>query len=60
LYSEKIRQEYSIYPDRVYKEGRKLALQKVLALENIFTTNEFREVMEQKARQNINRELSLL
>lgn len=60
LYSEKIRQEYSIYPDPLYKAGRKLALQKVLALDNIFTTNKFREVMEQKARQNINRELSLL
>ena len=60
LYSKKIRQEYSIYPDPVYKEGRKLALQRVLALENIFLTSEFREVMEQKARQNINRELSLL
>ncbi|HEX8277482.1 MAG TPA: hypothetical protein VF540_02260 [Segetibacter sp.] len=60
LYSKKIRQEYSIYPDPVYKEGRKLALQKVMALKTIFVTNEFREDMEQKARQNINRELSLL
>jgi predicted metal-dependent HD superfamily phosphohydrolase len=60
LYSKKIRQEYSIYRDPLYKEGRKLALQRVLALKNIFTTTEFREVMELKARQNINRELSLL
>lgn len=60
LYSKKIRQEYSVYPDPIYKKGRKTALQRVLALESIFKTNEFREVMEQKARQNINRELNLL
>lgn len=60
LYSEKIRQEYSKYTDPVYKEGRKLALQKVLDSEKIFATNDFREVMEEKARENINREVSLL
>lgn len=60
LYSQRIRQEYSRYSDPVYKEGRKTALQKVLSLESIFKTDEFREVMEQKARQNINRELNLL
>src|SRR3954469_16205974 len=42
LYSEKIREEYSKYPDAVYKEGRKLALQRVLSTKTIFATNEFR------------------
>lgn len=60
MYSEKIRYEYSKYPDPVYKEGRKLALQKVLASENIFSTNDFKEAMEEKARENISREVSLL
>jgi len=60
MYSEKIRHEYSKYPDPVYKEGRKLALQKVLASENIFSTNDFKEAMEEKARENISREVSLL
>lgn len=60
MYSKKIRQEYSKYSDEVYKEGRKLALQKILASEYIFSTGEFREEMEQKARENINREVSLL
>ncbi len=60
LYSEKIRQEYSKYPDNVYKEGRKVALQKILAAESIFSTNAFKEEMEQKARENINREVNLL
>jgi predicted metal-dependent HD superfamily phosphohydrolase len=60
MYREKIRQEYSKYPDKVYKEGRKLALQKVIDAQSIFSTEEFRGEMEQKARENINRELSLL
>lgn len=60
LYSEKIRQEYSKYPDPVYKEGRKLALQKVLISGNIFSTEDFKKVMEEKARENISREVSLL
>ena len=60
MYSEKIRQEYSKYPDPVYKEGRKLALQKVLISENIFSTGDVKEVLEQKARENISREVSLL
>lgn len=60
LYSEKIRKEYSKYPDKVYKEGRKVALQNILAAKSIFSTNAFKEEMEQKARANINREVSLL
>ena len=59
-YSEKIRDEYSKYSDKIYKEGRKLALQKVLASENIFSTNDFKKTLEEKARQNISREVSLL
>jgi predicted metal-dependent HD superfamily phosphohydrolase len=60
LYSDKIRQEYSKYPDELYKEGRKLALQQVLASPQIFTTSTFRESMEVKARENIENEVSLL
>ena len=60
LYSEKIRQEYSKYPDPVYREGRKLALQKVLVSENIFATDDLKKVLEEKARENIIREVSYL
>jgi predicted metal-dependent HD superfamily phosphohydrolase len=59
-YSEKIRQEYLKYPDKVYKEGRKQALQKVMSSETIFITNDFIEAMEETARQNINREIGQL
>jgi predicted metal-dependent HD superfamily phosphohydrolase len=60
LYSKKIRQEYSKYTDVVYNEGRKLALQKMLDAKSIFFTEELRQEAEQKARENINREVDLL
>ncbi len=60
LYSEKIRQEYMKYPDDIYKEGRKLALKKVLESSNIFNTKDFIESMEESARQNINTEVGQL
>ncbi len=60
LYSERIRNEYAKYPDPLYKEGRKLALHKISAAENIFYTPEFRQEMEQKAHENINSEVRLL
>ena len=59
-YSVNIRQEYAKYPDPMYKEGRKQALKKVLALENIFATPEFRQEMEDKARENISNEVRVL
>ena len=60
LYSEKIRQEYMKYPDNIYKEGRKQALQKVLESGKIFNTDDFVELMEVTARQNITREVEQL
>ncbi|HEX8462061.1 MAG TPA: hypothetical protein VF623_11545 [Segetibacter sp.] len=60
LYSEKIRQEYAKYPDELYREGRKLALQKIMQTENIFNSKTFREEWEPIARQNINKEISVL
>lgn len=60
LYSEKIRQEYAKYPDNFYKEGRKLALQKMLEAKTIFSTDDIRQVMEENARKNIKREVSHL
>ena len=59
-YSEKIRQEYSKYPDNLYNEGRKLALQKVLESESIFSTDDFKQLMEENARKNIESEVNLL
>jgi predicted metal-dependent HD superfamily phosphohydrolase len=59
-YTEKIRKEYSIYPDFLYKPGRKKVLKHFLELENIFKTEFFREKYEKQARRNIQFEIESL
>jgi predicted metal-dependent HD superfamily phosphohydrolase len=59
-YTKKIRKEYSIYPDLLYKPGRKNVLKHFLALENIFKTENFREKYEVRARENIRFEIDRL
>jgi predicted metal-dependent HD superfamily phosphohydrolase len=59
-YSTKIRQEYSIYPDAVYNEGRRQVLNHFLQEPYIFKTTPFREIYEQQARFNIGTELKSL
>lgn len=59
-YTKQIRKEYSIYPDFLYKPGRKKVLQHFLALESIFKTEYFKNKYETRARENIEFELSIL
>ncbi|WP_163399278.1 HD domain-containing protein [Flavobacterium fluviatile] len=59
-YFEQIRKEYRIYPDFLYKPGRAKALKHFLENEFIFQTNEFRNLYDEKARRNIEKEISLL
>lgn len=59
-YTKKIRKEYFIYPDLLYKPGRKKVLKHFLELENIFKTNVFREKYENQARENIQFEIDSL
>ncbi|PKF74918.1 hypothetical protein [Chryseobacterium sp. PMSZPI] len=59
-YTQKIRKEYSIYPDLLYKPGRKKVLKHFLELENLFKTDYFKEKYEVQARKNIKSELCLL
>ncbi|SFN24199.1 Predicted metal-dependent phosphohydrolase, HD superfamily [Chryseobacterium oleae] len=59
-YTRKIRKEYSIYPDLLYKPGRRKVLNHFLELESIFKTTDFRDRYEQQARENIAAELQLL
>lgn len=56
-YTQRIRKEYSIYPDFLYKPGRKKVLQHFLALESIFKTEYFIDKYEFSARENIALEL---
>lgn len=59
-YTKQIRKEYSIYPDFLYKPGRKKVLEHFLQLESIFKTEYFKEKYEIQARKNIESELKKL
>lgn len=59
-YTKQIRKEYSIYPDLLYKPGRKKVLKHFLELENIFKTEYFIGKYEIQARENIKSELKNL
>ncbi len=59
-YTKQIRQEYKIYPKPLYNKGRRKVLEHFLAQERIYKTSEFYKNYEQAARENINRELSIL
>ncbi|WP_294961269.1 hypothetical protein [uncultured Flavobacterium sp.] len=60
IYFEQIRKEYRIYPDFLYKPGRAKALKHFLENKFIFQTDEFRSLYEEKAKQNIEKEISIL
>ncbi len=57
-YSFQIRKEYSIYPDFLYKTGRRKALQSFLEREKIFYF--YGQDYEQRARENIENEIYML
>lgn len=58
IYYRQIRKEYSLYPDFLYNPGRKKALEHFLEKEYLYQTETFRELFEDKARANIQREIS--
>jgi predicted metal-dependent HD superfamily phosphohydrolase len=59
-YARLVRLEYSIYPDMIYKAGRKKVLEHFLAMQQIFKTGEFADRYESAARENLKRELQNL
>ncbi|MGE8511813.1 MAG: hypothetical protein ACN6N7_03865 [Chryseobacterium culicis] len=59
-YTQNIRREYSIYPDFLYKPGRKKVLKHFLELESIFKTEYFKEKYETQSKENIKAEILLL
>jgi predicted metal-dependent HD superfamily phosphohydrolase len=59
-YYKNIRKEYAVYPDLVYNPGRRKVLNHFLAMERIFKTNYFYTKFEQQAKENLQKELTLL
>jgi predicted metal-dependent HD superfamily phosphohydrolase len=60
IYFKQVRKEYSIYPDLIYKPGRKKVLHHFLQMERIFKTDYFSSRFELQAKQNLQQELALL
>ena len=58
-YTKQVRKEYSIYPDFMYKPGRKKVLKHFLEMERIFKTDYFYKKFEIQARKNIEQELKV-
>lgn len=60
LYTRQVRKEYNIYPDLLYKPGRKKVLKHFLEMPTIFKTDFFRSRLEESARENIGWEIATL
>lgn len=59
-YRSKIRQEFGVYPDSIFNAGRRKVLLYFLQMEPLFKTPHFRQLYEEKAKENLRRELELL
>ncbi|RZN83713.1 MAG: hypothetical protein EVB11_04220 [Winogradskyella sp.] len=60
IYIQNIRKEYKIYPNFMYKPGRKKVLLYFLEREHLYFTEEYRFKFESQARMNIKKEIELL
>lgn len=56
-YAKNVRKEYAIYPDLIYKPGRKKVLQHFLHMDRIFKTDYFYEKGESRAKENLRKEM---
>jgi predicted metal-dependent HD superfamily phosphohydrolase len=56
-YAQQVRREFRLYPDLLYKPGRRKVLAHFLALPHMFKTAQFRERFEVQARINLEAEL---
>jgi predicted metal-dependent HD superfamily phosphohydrolase len=59
-YAANVRKEYSMYPDLLYKPGRRKVLLHFLNMKRIFKTVHFSEKFESQARLNLQQELKTL
>jgi len=60
IYIQNIRKEYKIYPNMLYKPGRKKVLKHFLERDSLFFTEEFKTKFENQARENLKKEIKML
>jgi predicted metal-dependent HD superfamily phosphohydrolase len=56
-YFKAIRKEYKVYPNLLYKPGRKKVLKHFMEMKRIFKTDFFADLYEVRARENLEKEL---
>jgi len=59
-YCKNIRKEYHIYPDVMYRKGRKKVLINILKLDSIYKTDFFKQEYKNQAKKNLRYELNQL
>lgn len=59
-YIQNIRKEYAMYPNFMYKKGRKKVLHHFLERKTLYFTEVFQNKFEEQARQNLLKEIELL
>lgn len=59
-YCTQIRKEYAVYPDLLYRPGRKKVVQHFLSMGRIYKTAAFYSLLEKQARENLQWELGQL
>jgi predicted metal-dependent HD superfamily phosphohydrolase len=59
-YRKAVRKEYRIYPNCMYNAGRIKVLKSFLSQDRIFNTDDFYNLYEEQARENIQKELDFL
>lgn len=59
-YIKNIRKEYKMYPDFLYKPARKKVLLNFLNREHLFFTDTCQNLFEERARQNLEKEITIL
>ncbi|WP_299668286.1 hypothetical protein [uncultured Polaribacter sp.] len=59
-YTQKIRKEYKMFPNFMYIPSRKKVLESFLNREKLYFTEKYQNLFEEKARKNLQKELSIL
>jgi len=60
IYTQNIRKEYKVYPDFLYKPGRKKVLKHFLERKTLYFTEKYLDLYESQARKNLEKEIALL